>query len=104
MKSPLIKILGMTTWVITALCALHVGFQALGYDLLMRLGLEGNPMVNLYAQYIVGIAGIISLIMFIMALTCGGCCGCGCECNSASSCKSNGYCSKCGSSPCRCVR
>lgn len=101
MKSPVVKFVGMITWLITAVCALHVGMQALGHDLFMRFGLEANPMVNLYAQYVCGVAGAISLVMYVMALTCKNCC-CGekgCSCGAKGS---NGYCSKCGSAPCRC--
>lgn len=102
MKSPIVKFIGMVTWFITAVCALHVGMKAIGYDLLMRFGLETNPMVNMYAEYTAGVAGAISLIMLIMALTCRSC-GCGgasnCGCSSE---KTHGYCSKCASAPCRC--
>jgi hypothetical protein len=73
MKSPIVKFVGMVTWLITALCSLHVGMQALGHDLFARLGLEGNVMVNAYVPYIVGVSGAISLLMFVMALFCHGC-------------------------------
>ncbi len=70
MKSPLIKFVGMAAWLITAICALHVGMKAMGHDLFMRFGLENNPTVTMWAEYIAGIAGLISLIMFVMAVMC----------------------------------
>lgn len=79
MKSPIVKYIGMVTWFITAVCALHVGMKAMGYDLLMRFGLENNSTVNLYTEYTMGVAGAISLIMLVMALTCRSC-GCGSSC------------------------
>jgi len=82
MKSPLVRLIGMAAWLITALCAVHVGMKSIGYDLMARFGLETNPMLNMYAEYAAGIAGVISLIMFVMALTCK---GCGC-CGNRSSC------------------
>lgn len=104
MKSPLVRCVGMISWAITAIASIHVGMQAVGHDLFMRFGLENNPMINMYAQYITGIAGVASLIMLVMALACKRCC-CGESC-SKGSCNTNpgaaGYCSRCGCAPCKC--
>lgn len=102
MKSPIVKFVGMVAWFITGVCALHTGMLAIGHDLFLRIGLENSPMANLYVQYICGIAGVISLVMLVMALTCKNCrcCGDSGSCNGSTT--ANGYCSRCGSAPCRC--
>lgn len=95
MKSPLMRFVGMLVWLLTALCALHEGLMALGYDLYSYVGLTAHPEAAKIVSYVFGVAGLISLVMFVGALTCRGC-GC-CSKSDAGSC-----CSKCGSCPCRC--
>ena len=94
MKSPLMKFVGMLVWLLTALCAVHEGMMALGYDVYSYLGLTANPERMKMISYVFGVAGVISLLMFIGALMCR---GCGCCSKNGSDC-----CSKCGSCPCRC--
>lgn len=75
MSSPVMKMVGMAVWVITALGAVHVGLGALGYNLL------AHPMFMSLArplEYLVGLAGVLSLVMLVMH---GGCCWCGCKNN-----------------------
>lgn len=104
MKSPIVKCVGMVAWFITGVCALHTGMLALGHDLFMRIGLESNPMANLYVQYACGIAGAVSLVMLVMALMCKSCrcCGESCSKGSCNDSANGAYCSKCGCAPCRC--
>lgn len=78
-NSPVMKFLGMASWLITALAALHVGLVALGYDITSMAAFQQANLQALVVptQYIIGIAGAISLTMFIMALMGTCCCSCG---------------------------
>jgi uncharacterized membrane protein YuzA (DUF378 family) len=91
MKSPIMKILGMAAWLITGLAAINTGLVPFGYDFF------SHPMITSqmdalpeYLQYVVGIAGIVSLCMMGCMLIHGkSCCG---------SCRSSAQgCAKCGS-------
>lgn len=72
MNSPVMKMVGTAVWLITALGAVHVGLGALGYNLLAHPVLMGlaRPV-----EYLVGAAGVVSLVLFVMH---SGCCWCGC--------------------------
>lgn len=65
---------------ITALCGIHVGLKALGYDFIGRVHfLSSNA---LYIDYIFGIAGAVSLVLLILHsvfCACGSHCSCGCK-------------------------
>ncbi len=67
-KSPALKAVGMASWLVTALAAVNVGacalfnFNALHHPMLA--GLAG-PL-----HYLVGFAGVVSLVWFCMALAC----------------------------------
>lgn len=79
MKS-LTGILMTASWLITALASLHIGLCALGFHGARMYVMEQMPQLVLPLQYIVGIAGLISLVSFFMYLSR----GCGCNCKSGS--------------------
>ncbi len=86
MKSPLMKAVGKSAWLIAALAAVHVGLCPMGINLWHSEFMMTNlkPLV-VPIHYVIGIAGVISLIMFVMA--CMGCPKCGsgkCTCHKAS--------------------
>lgn len=62
------------TWLITALGAIHLGLVALGYDIfthsLFATTLHGWVVP---IHYVIGIAGIFSLVMYFSAMTCSYC-------------------------------
>ena len=69
-KSPLVKTVGMLSWVITALTAIHVGLCPLGYNLLRTEMMQMRfPALVAPVQYLVGLAGLVSLLMLVMAWT-----------------------------------
>lgn len=73
MKSPLLRTLGKVSWVVTALASVSVGLCPLGYNMLHLpvLSTLAGPL-----HYVVGAAGVLSLVMFAMMCTCkhdGGC-------------------------------
>ncbi|MGB8467861.1 MAG: hypothetical protein WCE21_02565 [Candidatus Babeliales bacterium] len=61
---------------LTAICALHVGLHALGYDVFSRIPFLASN--ELYISYVFGVAGLISLICMVIHSTCG------CHCNKPS--------------------
>jgi len=67
-NSPVPKVVSLVTWTITALASLNVGLARLGFDLLGMVNLAGNPVVD----YIVGGAGLISVLMLVHYLVNGG--------------------------------
>lgn len=73
MKSPAMKWLGMATWAITALAAINVGYSALsnGGNMLHHAALAGiaGPL-----HYIIGVAGVVSLVLLVMSCTGKKCC------------------------------
>ena len=98
MRSPCMRFVGMFVWLLTALCGLYVGLLALGYDLFGYVGLATHPEAAKIVSYVFGVAGLISLLMFIGAFFCrGGSCGTSACAREASNC-----CPKCGFCPCRC--
>lgn len=66
MKSPAMRFVGMAAWLITALVTISVGLQQFGYDFLSRGFLARFPGA---INYVALIAGVLSLIMFFMALS-----------------------------------
>lgn len=72
------KLLGIVTWVVTALASLVVGLKPLGYNLLEAEYLVNNPQLLPVIQYVVGACGVISLAMLLSSLSKGGACGCSC--------------------------
>jgi len=67
MKSSAMKLVSSVVWVITALGCIHIGLVALGYDLLARFDMAAT--LDKPLAYTFGVAGVISLIMFAMALS-----------------------------------
>lgn len=69
-KSPGMYALTAAVWIITAIGSLHVGLMAMGYNMLHMQFLAGlaRPI-----EYIFGIAGVLSLILFVVH---GSCCHC----------------------------
>lgn len=75
--SPAMKIVSMISWLLTSLAALAVGLAALGANLGKSWDLWGIVGDNMPAlmqplQYAVGIAGLLSLIMWFGCVS-GGC-------------------------------
>lgn len=76
--NPLFRILGVISWLITALAAINIGLMPFGYDFFKLPIIQNNlAQVITPAFYIIGVAGVISLLLFFMSLAAGGCmCGC----------------------------
>lgn len=78
--SPVLKFLGLTAWLITALVSLHIGLVAMGWDLTAMAFVQNNlAMLIMPMRYIIGLAGLWSLIAMVMMLMGMGCCKCGCN-------------------------
>ena len=63
------------SWLVTGLASLSIGLKAVGFDMLSYIPLGSLEVV---LCYVVGIAGVASLIVF--AQSCSSCCGSGCKC------------------------
>ena len=74
MKSPIMRIVGLGTWLITALVTINVGLQPFAYDF-FSLGFMQN--ISAPAHYVLLAFGALSLVMFFMALSCTKCRCCG---------------------------
>lgn len=72
MHSPLVKIVVRVAEVICALCAVHVGLQAFGYD---AFSLSFLANLQKPIEYAFGIAGIIALVTAFMC----SCMDCSCS-------------------------
>jgi uncharacterized membrane protein YuzA (DUF378 family) len=75
--SPFGKIVGLIAWLITALAAINVGLMPVGYDFFKLPFVQNNLqslIVPLY--YLIGVAGVISLVGFFIVLTSESHCGC----------------------------
>lgn len=77
-SNPVFRILGLIAWVITALAAINVGLMSFGYDFFKLPFVQNNvAWLPTYSYYIIGVCGVISLLLFFMAVAAGGCmCGC----------------------------
>lgn len=71
MNHPLMCIVCKVSWLIVSLAAINVGVRPFGYDFFMFLANNTPALVN-PVSYIVGIAGVISLLMLIYKVA-GGC-------------------------------
>jgi len=60
-KSPIMSIVGMSSWVITAIASINVGLGKIGYGF----------MFPMWMDYIIGLAGAVSLGLIVMTLSCG---------------------------------
>lgn len=75
----ILKSLAGASWLITALGSLHVGLQELGYNLLSHPMLMGSSHIF---GYVFGLAGLVSLVMFVMHCCGEHMCNCSnCKCN-----------------------
>lgn len=82
-NSPVMKTVSKVVWVITALASINIGLMPMGYDFFTADFLIGNMnMLNLI-RYIIGAAGVVSLIMCVMCCMKG---DCGCEPRACSRC------------------
>ena len=81
MHSPMMKMIGMATWVITALASINMLTGLYGYDMFAWM-MNMMPGLVMPAVWIVGLSGVISLAMFIKgSMGCSGCGMCPCNCN-----------------------
>jgi hypothetical protein len=79
--SPILRMLGMASWVITACASINILTSTYGYDFFAWL-MNMMPGMIMPMMWIVGIAGILSLVMFVKAsfMCCPGCGQCPCSC------------------------
>jgi uncharacterized membrane protein YuzA (DUF378 family) len=82
MHSPILRLVGKVVWLITGLAALNMGLAAcMGWDffatdfMMNSMSMMVRPLLLL-----VGLSGLVSLVMFGMAMTC--------KCGKCDSCKS----------------
>ena len=79
--SPMMKILGMATWAITAVVSINMLTATYGYDLVSWI-MDMAPGMSMPLIWIIGISGMISLAMLVKAsMCCPGCGMCPCNCN-----------------------
>jgi hypothetical protein len=70
----IMKAIGFFSWPVTALASIHIGLKALGYDITDMDFIRTNlAFLYQWMPYVVGIAGVLSAISFVMVLT--GCMG-----------------------------
>jgi len=66
---PMLRVLGLVVWLLTAIGALNWGLEALGYNIFNMNFIEMNlASAIMPLKYIIGIAGLISLLMLIEKL------------------------------------
>jgi len=84
MHSPVLKTIGMVTWVITALVSINMLTGLYDYDFLSYI-MEMMPGMTKPILWVIGISGFVSLAMLIKAvfMCCPGCGSCPCNCNKA---------------------
>lgn len=76
MKSTPMAIIGKTAWIITAIAAINTGLRPFEFDLFASDWMINNmPQLITPLHYLVGIAGVISLLMFFGVIAMG-CCDC----------------------------
>jgi len=68
MKNPALKVVGHVTWVVTGLYALNAMTSMHGVDLFGWGPLAGMKCT---VAYVVGVCGLVSLVFWGMALSCG---------------------------------
>jgi uncharacterized membrane protein YuzA (DUF378 family) len=74
------RFLGNLVWLFSALGALHVGLIAMGYDIFMQ-PVFLTTLVDWVKpiQYIIGISGLLSLVMYFLAMISRNNCSCCCN-------------------------
>lgn len=76
-SSPVWCIVGLVSWVVTALAAIHLGLLPLGHNIFNSEFLAtSSPDFVRWIHYLVGICGIISLVMLFMKFSSGHKCKC----------------------------
>lgn len=60
------NVIGKVCWIITALASINIGLSAMGYDIFMSEFVLMN-LANLIQpmQYVIGLAGVVSLFMMV---------------------------------------
>lgn len=67
MHSPVMKAVGTAIWVIVAIGAINWGLDALGYNIFTTNFVQMNLAQFIYPiKLIIGVAGLLSLVMFTM--------------------------------------
>ncbi|MGA9530735.1 MAG: hypothetical protein WBQ73_02490 [Candidatus Babeliales bacterium] len=82
MCSPLGRMIGKVTWLITALAAIHLGALVYGYDFFLSPLMQNNLHTLIVPiHYLFGLAGIVSLVWWVSSvfLGCGSKDYCGCK-------------------------
>ncbi|HSW70532.1 MAG TPA: hypothetical protein VLH77_00960 [Gammaproteobacteria bacterium] len=82
MNSPMMRRVGMAVWAITGLAALNMGLAVLlGWDFFQTDFMQMNmPSLVRPLLLLIGLSGLVSLVMFGMAVTC--------KCGKCDACKS----------------
>lgn len=75
-KGLCMKIVGMITWLVTALAAIAIGLMPLGYRVFEMPWFSSNPAALNIVHYVIGIFGILSLVMLVTSCFGGGCGSC----------------------------
>jgi len=83
MKKEPMHCLGMVSWLVTAIVAIHVGLAHFGYNYFTLESLSNMPWLVTLLMAIVLLSGIMSLVMYVMTLTGKG--GCASDCCGSSS-------------------
>ena len=80
---PVMKMICMVTWPITAIVSINMLTANYGYDIFGWL-VRMMPGMGLALVWVIGLSGIISLVAFVKAvfMCCPGCGSCPCTCNS----------------------
>lgn len=80
--SPMMKMLGMAAWVVTALASINILTSLYGYDFFAWM-MNMMPGMVMPMVWIVGLLGMVSLAMFVKAsiMCCPACNSCPCTCN-----------------------
>lgn len=80
-QSPMMHMVKMISWVVTALASINMLTGLYGYDFFAWM-MNSMPSLVMPAVWIVGISGMISFAMFIKGfMCCPGCGMCPCSCN-----------------------
>ncbi len=68
------RLIANLTWLITSLGAIHLGLVALGYDIFTTtFFLTTAHSWVMPIHYVVGVAGLMSLLMYFYMMTCSCC-------------------------------
>ena len=84
--SPLMKWLGMATWLVTALVSVNMLTGMYDYNAMICIG-NWMPSLIIPLCWVIGLSGLVSLAMFVKAVMfCGSDCK-SCGCSGACNCK-----------------